>query len=598
MRSSGVRSRFPNLIFPLVLTSFTIFFQVVIAPPLYRHRPLWYQKDLAQVASRFSSALSADRPPNLHILPSFMSQDLLPDGVHLTPVSGLHYVLHVFDQTEAVLALVTQNSDSKICHVQEVVRQHDDRLVFIENRHQQLSVSHDIKIASDAEFRDWMVNRSEEDWLTILGLPRLSGNFTPREWQVAAKKQVAEFFEYVLNLHKIGLNFNVLYVGNPNRNRTGIPALNVRMNSVDVSKRLREIYSGFFRRVNPIKLPSKLKNISVRNKVTHDTRIRIEILRQLGRNYKSSNPTAIVDVRGYDPRPLLVLKPSSGSDTKIQTFNFIEAVTTLPPVLSDESLSRIFPIVGGRHKGALQAHFVILSDDDRERCHGLSRRPRGPAPTSSSAQASTIGGTVSGGGSGVDLEAGFLASLRSAPPPPPTKTTSSTPDADSHERDHSPRSPRSPRRESGGRDRSCSRQRSSCSPPRDPERDEAKRKRRRSDSESSEASASSSPSGSSSSSTSSGRSRSRSHKHGRSSKYHRSKKSRKSVRFSRSKSGKSGKSGGSSKSGKTSKRADSDRSDEERTSAKSSKSGKSSKTTKTAKRSDSNRSDEERTREK
>ena len=49
--------------------------------------------------------MSADPPANLYLIPSFICQDLSPDGIHLTAVSGLHYLLHLFDQSEAVLAL-------------------------------------------------------------------------------------------------------------------------------------------------------------------------------------------------------------------------------------------------------------------------------------------------------------------------------------------------------------------------------------------------------------------------------------------------------------------------------------------------------------
>ena len=471
----------------------------------------------------------------MHILPSFISQDLLPDGVHLTPVSGLHYVLHLFDQTEAVLSISTQDPDSKLVHVQESVRHHNDRLVFLESRHDKLSVSHDIKVAADAEFRDWMINKSEEDWMTILGLPRLTGDYTPREWQVAAKKQVSELIDHVLNLNKIGLNYNVLYVGNPNRHRTGVPALNVRMNSVDIARRIRDVYSGFFRHSNPIKLPSRLKAVSLRNKVTHDTRIRIAIMKELGGNYKSSNPGSSFKVSGHESRPLLTFLPAPGSNTRIQTFNFIEAVTALPPVLSDESVGKIFVRVGGRHKGDLQAHFVILSDDDRERCHGLVRRPRGPAPapSASSASSASFGGHVLGDGSGMDLEAGFLESIRSAPPPPPPSVTFRVP-GDSRTRARSP----SPRRSSSPGQLESRRH----SPARSDMTEEDSRKRRRSGSSSSESDSSDS---SSTSSGSSGSSRSRSRKHRRSSKHRKSKKSRKS--------GKSGKSGKSSKSGKSGK---------------------------------------------
>ena len=114
--------------------------------------------------------MSARKPPNVHLIPSFSHQELLPDGVHLTPVSGLHYVLHLFDQSELALASAASTSDACLDHVQEAVRHHDDRLVFLESRHGQLACTSDLKVARNAEFSDWMINKSEEDWLTIVGL--------------------------------------------------------------------------------------------------------------------------------------------------------------------------------------------------------------------------------------------------------------------------------------------------------------------------------------------------------------------------------------------------------------------------------------------
>ena len=65
--------------------------------------------------------LSALRPANLILMPCFVSQDLMPDGYHLTPVSGLHYVLHHFDQVELLLALDHLGPDAKLGHFQETV---------------------------------------------------------------------------------------------------------------------------------------------------------------------------------------------------------------------------------------------------------------------------------------------------------------------------------------------------------------------------------------------------------------------------------------------------------------------------------------------
>ena len=156
----------------LFLTALSCF-QVLVAPPLFRIRPAWYQRELAQIASRFSSTFSTNLAQNLLLLPSFISQDLMPDCVHLTPVSGLHFVLHLFDQTETLLSLEPASSEIKLAHVQESVRHHGDRLSFLESKHGQLKKRVDLKAAKDSEFDDWVTNRNEEDWVTVLGLKRL-----------------------------------------------------------------------------------------------------------------------------------------------------------------------------------------------------------------------------------------------------------------------------------------------------------------------------------------------------------------------------------------------------------------------------------------
>ena len=355
----------------------------------------------------------------------------MPDGAFLTPVSGLHYVLNVFDQAVSVLAVAQAGADSKIVQVQEAVRHHDDRLAYLEHRHDGLSQQSSLKLAEQAEFKDWMINRSEQDWLTVMGLPRLS-NEGKREWQEAARKQVTELIRLVLKSHRVNLNFSILVVTNPLRGRTtGLNVLNVKMDSVESSSRIRDLYSGFFRHNRPVQLPPSLKGVSVRNKVTHATRIRKTILERLGDNYKASNPGATVRVRGFEPRPVLTIIPGSGtassssSSSRPRTYSFIDAVTTFPATFSDEALAQIYGVVGLRYPGELKQLFVVLNDDDRERCQELARaqqRDRGQRRAPVSTPHSSAG-RVRGEGAGMDLEAGFLESLRSAPPPPPPSSS-------------------------------------------------------------------------------------------------------------------------------------------------------------------------------
>ena len=76
---------------------------VLVAPPMFRIQPAWYRQHLPQIAQQFSTVLSASPPKNLHLLSSAVTQSLGADGVHLDPVAGLHYVLHLFDDAERVV---------------------------------------------------------------------------------------------------------------------------------------------------------------------------------------------------------------------------------------------------------------------------------------------------------------------------------------------------------------------------------------------------------------------------------------------------------------------------------------------------------------
>ena len=197
--------------------SLTAFFhfvhQVFVAPPLYRRHPLWFNQNLAQVATRFSTSMTAVAAKNLHLLPSFISQDLMADGIFLTPVSGLHYVLHVFDQTQSILDALGSSSDAQLVSVKEAVRVHDDRITYLESKQCDAKKKVSLKVAIDSEFKDWLTNQSEEDWLTIMGLKRLPGDLLPRDWQVAAQRQVSEFLRSVLKIHRVNLDFKVINSG-------------------------------------------------------------------------------------------------------------------------------------------------------------------------------------------------------------------------------------------------------------------------------------------------------------------------------------------------------------------------------------------------
>ena len=332
----------------------------------------------------------------------------------MSPVSGLHYILHIFDQTEMLLSHINQSSDSNVSQIQEQVRHHEDRMTYLENKHVGLQQQVDTKVAQDAEFNDWIQNRNEEDWFVIKGLPRLTG-VSNQEWPNAAAKQVIDCINLTLRATKTRLEFDVMYVANPFRlQTTGPTTYNVKMDSIFSSKRIRDLFSSFFRKHKPVSLPPALKGVSIRNRITLETKIRISILHQLGCIYRESNQGSSYKVRGYDPRPVLITIPPRGSSSRLRTYNFIQATSSLPATFNDEHLVKIFQVIGDRFRGKLQALFIVINDDDHDRCLELvrasDRRPQRQLDSGASAQPSQFSasgssvGFVFGAGAGMETQ--------------------------------------------------------------------------------------------------------------------------------------------------------------------------------------------------
>ena len=353
---------------------------VMLAPPMYRTEPKWYREHLPELSSVFSQTFSRDRPANLFLLPSFINQNLLDDGFSLNPVTGLHFLLHLFDETERVLSLAHSSIEDNVVVVSETSRSNRDRIVMLEHDHCRLASQVRYKVAADSEFNDWVLNRSEESWLTISGLPRLSGSLSRSDWQQAVKPQVRACLLEVVKFFKVNVRFEVLFVTNPIKNPNArIRILNVRLSSVEASRAIRDAFAGFFRSgSNSPKRPTNLRGIDIRNKVTFETRIRTAILRQLGKNYHDANPGSSFKVRGFESRPsLLVVPPSNATDMKIRSMFFMEAIDLLPVNLSDDNLIAIHRVISGGFVGKLSSLFVIISDEDRDRINELIKnQPR------------------------------------------------------------------------------------------------------------------------------------------------------------------------------------------------------------------------------
>ena len=68
----------------------------------------------------------------------------------LNPVTGLHFLLHLFDESERVLSLAHSSIEDNVVVVSETSRSNRDRIVMLEHDHFRLASQVRHKVAADS----------------------------------------------------------------------------------------------------------------------------------------------------------------------------------------------------------------------------------------------------------------------------------------------------------------------------------------------------------------------------------------------------------------------------------------------------------------
>jgi hypothetical protein len=235
----------------------------------------------------------------------------------------------------------------------------EDRVTVLEQDHRRLNKVVDSKIAIDAELADFRANERMEDYIVVSGLRKLPQDLNGKDWQARAVKDVQEVIHAVM-----GAALEVIVVQNATpRYKDADVTYNVRMSSPVDARNIRRKFGSFFKGGED-RRPEQLKSISIANRVTPETKVRISIMKLIAQRYKDSNPGSLAQVVGYEPRPLLKITPPKGaSERRTRTYNFIEAVKSFPTNFSPAQIAPILKRVNPRLAGQLRSIFIVLSDD-------------------------------------------------------------------------------------------------------------------------------------------------------------------------------------------------------------------------------------------
>ena len=97
-----------------------------------------------------------------------------------------------------------------------------------------------------------------------------------------------------------------------------------------ISSAIRKRFGSFFLGGKDGR-PDPLKPFNIKNRVTAETKTRIDLLKLLAAKYRASNPEGRAQVISFDPRPMIkITPPPSSQDRRVKTYNYVEAVRKLP----------------------------------------------------------------------------------------------------------------------------------------------------------------------------------------------------------------------------------------------------------------------------
>jgi len=311
--------------------------------------------------------MSGKTVKNLHLLPSFSRPEFDPDGIHLTPFSGLELVYHLFDSSKVLLKSLKNKPEARQAVSCEAIRSLQDRMMATEQDHKRLNASFESRMAVDAELADFQENVRNEVFFVVSGLPRVSQELRGRDWQQQALLDVKKFI-----LALLGKELPVVVV----QNITGRGADHVRMQFASDSQEIRSKFGSYFMG-GADRRPDLFRNISISNRITPGTQTRIAVLRLLAKRYEASNPLGKAKVIGFESRPVIRLTPPpDASDRRVRTMHYIEAIRILPTCFTPAEVRPILSKVDPKFRGKLRSTFVVLSDDDFQPRQPPSRIPK------------------------------------------------------------------------------------------------------------------------------------------------------------------------------------------------------------------------------
>ncbi len=366
--------------------------RIVIAPPLPRSSPEWFQAFLPGFSSFLYHEITRMCNPNLKFMSPFVAPPSFfeADGLHLNSDAGLSFVHYLVSNSDLLYPPEMGNSIEASMNVGKqnqsgpssapLVTQSAAPLpsLTLSGLAQDVSVlrsevkrrrlQDNLLFARIKEDRDHEKNRSREDRCTLSGVKVTTPPpIDPRERKEFFKALISELVAEACPSEEERPQVADVLVNM--RQGRGPPCFEVKFNSIASSLKFRVAAAKLAKEKT-----GSFDGLFVSNTVNLSTRIRIDILKLLAKCLTTS--TEICYVQGFSSRPTLhyrvreadpdqpppvnpspMVAPGTG-----RSYTFTEGVERWGHLLSPQSLSSVRRKAYQAFHGCLEQYFVVLSD--------------------------------------------------------------------------------------------------------------------------------------------------------------------------------------------------------------------------------------------
>jgi hypothetical protein len=331
-----------------------------VVMPLQRPALPWFQDNLLNIRGLLEAGVAGLKLDNVTRIDctSVLTQEFIPDQVHLTEKAGQSFVNFILSQSETFFNSVNIDLTGADAAATDSSTTTKKRVEQLELAFKARNISDNLVLARIREELDTASNRAREDRVVINGLVcKKPLPVEIREKTEVLREVAMEVFTFLIP------NFpgKITFISQGKAASTPLPMIEVRLDKVEHAAAVRK---AFAEKSRSRLLTGDYERLFITNSVNLATRVRIDVMKAIAQKVTSQNVKAYVV--GFISRPVMHVKKLSAGSQK--TFTFVDSIMNYGNLIRPADLSAAYKRAGSSFDGQLQQNFVLMTEAEREDC--------------------------------------------------------------------------------------------------------------------------------------------------------------------------------------------------------------------------------------